>query len=192
MVRLLQDPTGFYKHLYEYVLQSHEKTQHSSHRISQVVEANMVIGACNEFLHVCMGSDCNITAYGYPNARSDDAHVQAADKAQASAVNAMRPSHFWLVDIFPVLKYIPEWFPGATFKRVAREGRELVDDMRYGVLQWALKHYEEGCTQQSFFTRLMASYKAGDISLDIVRDDCAVFHSGESSFLEVSLIETHL
>ena len=29
----------------------------------------------------------------------------------------------YLVNIIPILKYVPEWMPGATFKRVAREMR---------------------------------------------------------------------
>ncbi|KZV68656.1 cytochrome P450 [Peniophora sp. CONT] len=129
------------------------------HLYDQVVGSNMAI------------------AYGYPNARSDDEHVLAADKAQASVIHAMRPGNFWLVDVFPILKYVPAWVPGAGFKRIAREGREVADNMRFGVLRWSLKQYEEGKTQPSFFTRLMESYQNEEISLDIVRDGCATFHS---------------
>ena len=77
-----------------------------------------------------------------------------------------------------MLRYVPEWVPGARFKRIARQGRELVDDMRNGVLNWSLKQYEEGKTQTSFFTRLMESYERGQVSLDTVRDGCATFHPG--------------
>ena len=91
----------------------------------------------------------------------------------------MRPGNFWLVDTFSILKHIPAWFPGAGFQRVARSGRELVDSMRFGVLDWSLRQYEKGKTQSSFFTRLMESYQNGEISLDIVRDGCAAFHPGE-------------
>ena len=41
----------------------------------------------------------------------------------ASAAGAI-PGRF-LVDVFPWLKYIPEWFPGANFQRIARECKEL-------------------------------------------------------------------
>jgi len=34
-----------------------------------------------------------------------------------------------LVDIFPLLRHIPSWFPGAKFKRVARVFREQLDDV---------------------------------------------------------------
>ena len=118
-------------------------------------------------------------AYGYPDACSDDHHVQVAEKAQQSAVDALRAGNIWLVDVFPTLRYVPEWFPGATFKRVAREGRQLVDSMRSGVLNWSLKEYQEGKTRPSFFTKLMENYEKGEINLDIVRDSCATFHPGE-------------
>ncbi|VDB94055.1 unnamed protein product [Peniophora sp. CBMAI 1063] len=129
------------------------------HLYNQVVGSNMAI------------------AYGYPNAHSEDAHVQAAEKAMQSIVAVMRPGSFWLVNVFPLLKYIPPWFPGANFRRVAQEGHKLVDNMRTGVLEWSLEQHKEGKTQSSFFTRLMDSYQNGDISLDIVRDSCAAFHS---------------
>ncbi|TFK19307.1 cytochrome P450 [Coprinopsis marcescibilis] len=45
------------------------------------------------------------------------------DVAERSA-QAVIPGAF-LVDIFPFLKYVPEWAPGAGFKRVARESFEL-------------------------------------------------------------------
>ncbi|VDB94056.1 unnamed protein product [Peniophora sp. CBMAI 1063] len=128
------------------------------HLTDQVVGANMAI------------------AYGYPDATSTDTHVEVANRAQASAIDALRAGNIWLVDIFPVLRYIPDWFPGANFKRVARKGRELVEDMRSGTLEWSLKHYQDGKMQTSFFTKLMEMHEGGSIGLDIVRDSCATFH----------------
>ena len=94
-------------------------------------------------------------------------------------VQIMRPGNFWLVDVLPILRYIPAWVPGAGFQRVAREGRELLETMRSRVMTWSLEQYKEGKTSASFFTRLMDSYQDGEIDLDIVRDSCAVFHPGE-------------
>lgn len=41
----------------------------------------------------------------------------------ASAMGAI-PGKF-LVDVFPWLKYVPEWFPGAGFQRQGREWKAL-------------------------------------------------------------------
>lgn len=33
-------------------------------------------------------------------------------------------------DSIPILKYLPEWFPGGQFKRIARKGRSLSQAIR--------------------------------------------------------------
>ncbi|KLO09952.1 cytochrome P450 oxidoreductase OrdA-like protein [Schizopora paradoxa] len=37
-------------------------------------------------------------------------------------------SGLWLVDIFPALQYLPEWFPGANFKKVAKQYRSTTSE----------------------------------------------------------------
>ena len=36
---------------------------------------------------------------------------------------------FFLVNAFPLLKYLPSWFPGTGFKKIARNGYELTRAM---------------------------------------------------------------
>ena len=36
----------------------------------------------------------------------------------------------YLVDIFPILRYIPSWVPGATFQKEAKIYREIQDEFR--------------------------------------------------------------
>jgi len=50
--------------------------------------------------------------------------VHLAEEAMAASAAGAIPGRF-LVDVFPWLKYIPEWFPGANFQRIAREWKEL-------------------------------------------------------------------
>ena len=35
----------------------------------------------------------------------------------------------FLVDVLPVLRYVPSWVPGAGFQRKAREWKKTVEDM---------------------------------------------------------------
>ena len=44
-------------------------------------------------------------------------------------VPALIPGTF-LVDMIPVLKYVPDWLPGASFKRMAKKWRRLALAMR--------------------------------------------------------------
>jgi hypothetical protein len=69
-------------------------------------------------------------------------------------VSAARPGAY-LVDFLPILKSVPEWFPGATFKRVAREGYELAQELQEKPFAWAKKQLEEGKAKPSFFLSLM-------------------------------------
>ncbi|KDR66581.1 hypothetical protein GALMADRAFT_147803 [Galerina marginata CBS 339.88] len=68
-------------------------------------------------------------AYGLPMQDSNDPFVDLAQQALTSLAEAGVPGAF-LVDVFPVLKYIPEFVPGAGFKKKARIWRRLQDDMR--------------------------------------------------------------
>ncbi|KAJ7719640.1 cytochrome P450 [Mycena metata] len=68
-------------------------------------------------------------AYGIDVLPVNDPYVALAEEAAESVASAAVPGRF-LVDSIPILKYVPEWFPGADFKRVAREGRLLSQALR--------------------------------------------------------------
>ncbi|KAJ3724044.1 cytochrome P450 [Lentinula raphanica] len=59
-------------------------------------------------------------AYGIHIKHKDDPNIVAAERMMAVLSAAGIPGAF-LVDVFPILKYVPYWFPGASFKRKARE-----------------------------------------------------------------------
>lgn len=57
-------------------------------------------------------------AYGIDVRENDDYYVQTAENAMAGVAAAGNAGSF-LVDSFPILQYLPDWFPGADFKRKA-------------------------------------------------------------------------
>jgi hypothetical protein len=57
-------------------------------------------------------------AYGIHVKNSDDPHISNAEEALNGIAEAGIPGAF-LVDLMPILKYVPAWFPGARFKRKA-------------------------------------------------------------------------
>jgi len=63
-------------------------------------------------------------AYGIPTKPENDPMVHLAEKAMAASAAGAIPGRF-LVDVFPLVKYVPEWLPGANFQRIAREWKEL-------------------------------------------------------------------
>ncbi|KAJ7167250.1 cytochrome P450 [Mycena crocata] len=68
-------------------------------------------------------------AYGIEVLPTDDPYVELAHKAVRTLSEAGVPGKY-LVDSLPLLKYVPEWMPGAGFKRNARLWRELAHAMR--------------------------------------------------------------
>ncbi|KAF5353955.1 hypothetical protein D9756_007034 [Leucocoprinus leucothites] len=55
---------------------------------------------------------------------NDDSYVKTAEIALTSVAEAGNPGSF-LVDIFPAMKYIPSWIPGAGWKRKANYWRQI-------------------------------------------------------------------
>ncbi|KAF8199264.1 cytochrome P450 [Mycena galopus ATCC 62051] len=66
--------------------------------------------------------------YGLEVLPKNDPYVELAEAAVEGLNTAMIPGRF-LVDSFPLLKYVPPWFPGAGFRRKAREWRRLARGM---------------------------------------------------------------
>ncbi|TFK61436.1 cytochrome P450 [Pluteus cervinus] len=65
------------------------------------------------------------TAYGIEVKPRGDPLVQLAERAMY-AISRAGNFGSYLVDFMPILKYIPTWFPGAQFKRDAREWSKYV------------------------------------------------------------------
>ena len=72
-------------------------------------------------LILCVGYGINIKP-------KDDPYLETVGAAIKPLLIAAIPGAF-LVDSFPVMKYIPAWFPGASFKRLARKWRILTERM---------------------------------------------------------------
>ncbi|KAK0193596.1 cytochrome P450 [Armillaria mellea] len=96
----------------------------------------------DKHLRTTTGAIIMMIAFGYQTVENDE-FVRIAEDAQLAMVSAARPGAY-LVDFLPFLKYVPEWFPGAGFKRVAREGWELAQDLQNKPYAWAKKEFEEG------------------------------------------------
>jgi hypothetical protein len=56
--------------------------------------------------------------YGLPVQRRADPLIHKSAEAFAIAMATASPGKY-LVNVFPILKYVPKWFPGAGFKRLA-------------------------------------------------------------------------
>ena len=59
----------------------------------------------------------------------NDPHIKIAEEAIGAIAELMVPGAF-LVDIIPILKYVPKWFPGAKFQSKAVVMRKYAAIMR--------------------------------------------------------------
>lgn len=63
-------------------------------------------------------------SHGIQTRGQDDPYINVVEQALQGLIQAIVPGRF-LVETFPIMKYIPEWMPGAKFQRLAKEWREL-------------------------------------------------------------------
>ena len=67
-------------------------------------------------------------SYGISVKDSDDPYISRAEEALGGLAAAGIPGSF-LVDMIPLLKYVPAWFPGASFKRKAAYWKKVNEDV---------------------------------------------------------------
>ena len=67
--------------------------------------------------------------YGIKIRPYNDPYIKIAEDAIGAIVEVLIPGAF-LVDIIPILKYVPEWFPGANFQSKAAVMRKHAAIMR--------------------------------------------------------------
>ena len=67
-------------------------------------------------------------AYGIKVQESGDQYISLVEEVMNGGIEASIPGAF-LVDLFPILMYVPSWFPGAGFKRKAAHWRKLNETM---------------------------------------------------------------
>ncbi|KAI0064948.1 CyP450 monooxygenase [Artomyces pyxidatus] len=106
-------------------------------------------GDFHQHMQLLAGSVILDIAYGLDIRSHDDIYLQRAEEALRIIDKAGNPGSF-LVDIIPSLKYVPEWVPGAGFKRKAREWKVIAD--RFGTVpfEFVKQSMKDGTAASSF------------------------------------------
>ncbi|KAL4064159.1 cytochrome P450 [Scleroderma yunnanense] len=87
-------------------------------------------------------------SYGYEVKDDHDPLVDLAEKALVAIAVGSSPS--FLVNIIPLLKYVPSWLPGAEFKSQAREWSFIMQDMVNKPYQFVKEQLASGTAPKSF------------------------------------------
>ncbi|KAG9123580.1 hypothetical protein FRC07_014669 [Ceratobasidium sp. 392] len=99
--------------------------------------------------------------YGYqlsPNATNDPL-LQTIEELIELVARGVSSAKF-LVNLFPILKHVPEWIPGGGFKAVARRGRKLKEQVLNVPFEWAKTEMAKGTAQSSYVSRSLSQFQA--------------------------------
>lgn len=75
-----------------------------------------------------VGKTITAITYGIEVLPKDDPYI-AIGEATMGAISQVTVPGAFAVDFIPALKYVPDWFPFAGFKRKAKGWRDLVKQM---------------------------------------------------------------
>ncbi|KAJ3849827.1 cytochrome P450 [Lentinula lateritia] len=95
-------------------------------------------------------------AYGVQVQPRDDPNITAAAKMY-SVLNAASVPGAFLVDMFSILRYVPAWFPGASFKQQARAWYGIRDATIRPPFMQVKQAMSDGTAKDSFTSRCLAT-----------------------------------
>jgi len=104
-------------------------------------------------------------AYGYEMKPKNDPFIAAVEEAFIYGGILVMPGR-WIVDSFPILRFLPEWFPGADFQKKARFYREQMYGAYRGPVDWVKSQMAAGVARSSFVSRQLSSQNEGASSDD--------------------------
>ncbi|KAL0565217.1 hypothetical protein V5O48_016811 [Marasmius crinis-equi] len=115
-------------------------------------------------------------AYGYTISDYNDHFVEIAEEAMRIGSLVAAPGK-WLVDSIPILRFIPEWFPGAGFKRQAKAWSEHMYLQSLEPHLWVKEQMKKGSAEPSFSSNLLQDGNGG-ITDDKELDDVVLWTAG--------------
>ncbi|KAG2370126.1 cytochrome P450 [Suillus spraguei] len=118
-------------------------------------------------------------SHGYEVRENNDPFVDLADRALDQWSRSTAPGAFF-ADVVPFLVKVPEWFPGAGFKRLAREWHDTLEEMVSAPYKFVLDQMAAGIAPESFTSKLVGN---GPLSAEDEHDikwSAATLYAGAS------------
>jgi len=118
-----------------------------------------------DHIRVTAGAIILLISHGYTvnPVVGQDPFVTLADTATEQFSYSTEPGK-WFVDLIPALKYIPDWFPGASFKKTAVEWRANLTEMCELPHRFVKEGIKSGTAAPSFTQELLESKEASAFS----------------------------
>ncbi|KAI0001214.1 cytochrome P450 [Russula vinacea] len=165
----------------------HRRVFHSHFNHGVIEHQEIQLDISKQLLTLLLTSPKNyvehMRQYGHTVVDNDDPYVRLVEEASKSTSEAAVPGAF-LVDLFPSLKYVPEWMPGAGFKTKAKEWRKLSQAMINVPYDMVKGKFENGTAVPCFVSTCLeknaASAAAGKgeiLTEELIKDSAAVAYA---------------
>ncbi|KAG6919294.1 hypothetical protein DXG01_007426 [Tephrocybe rancida] len=117
-------------------------------------------------------------SHGYEVKETKDPFVELADRATEGFSAATAPGSF-LVDVLPILRHVPAWFPGADFQRKAKEWGDILVDMVEQPHNFVKRQIAAGTAPVSFTSSLLDGKKVDpEEEFDIKWSSASLYSGG--------------
>ncbi|TFK37397.1 cytochrome P450 [Crucibulum laeve] len=150
---------------------------------TRVLLNNLAVNPENFIAHIRRNAGALIlkVAYGYQVETDNDEWVKMIEDAFVLVAGVSIPGRFY-VEIFPILKYVPKWFPGAGFKRKAEEIAETLRSVNQVPFDWVKTQMINGTNEESFVSMHLGSDAGRNLSADeeeiIITSSAALYIGG--------------
>ncbi|EGO01644.1 hypothetical protein SERLA73DRAFT_177063 [Serpula lacrymans var. lacrymans S7.3] len=128
-------------------------------------------------LRMTSGSIILRIAYGHEALDVADPYLKAADTA-VHYFSITTYAGAFVVDLIPFLQYLPDWFPGAGFKTVAKEAKESLKMMVDHPYDVAKDQIKAGTALPSFTSELLEDRAISAEEESIVKWSAQTLHIG--------------
>jgi len=115
--------------------------------------------------------------YGLSVDKSNSEYLTEVEETMKFINHATTPGAY-LVDLLPILKYVPAWFPFASFKKVAAYGRNQIARVIERPFQYVKTEMAAGTARPSFTSELLNDLMTNDGKIDPEMEDIVKWGAG--------------
>ncbi|KAG2058823.1 cytochrome P450 [Suillus hirtellus] len=118
-------------------------------------------------------------SHGYEVKENDDPFVDLAERVMGEWSRASAPGAF-VADIVPFLAKVPEWFPGAGFKRLAHEWHDNLEEFVSAPYNFVVDQMAAGIASESYTSNLLGGGTLSAEDEHLVKWTAAGLYAGGS------------
>ncbi|KAI5116721.1 hypothetical protein M0805_000830 [Coniferiporia weirii] len=100
-----------------------------------------------------------MATYGYKVLDGNDPYIDLAERGVKVATEA---EGFFVINMIPWLRHLPEWIPGTGFHKIIREGYKLTQEMVYAPYEMTKKSILDGTAMPSITSKLIEANSTED------------------------------